>query len=447
MEDFVARLIANAPRKRVLLKRRAGGDVEEREARSALLSVLHLGSRAVQALVVEVSTSPSALPGLAWERLPRRTDGPVIVLGYGLEANPLQGDLSRSSRTRVAVLTAVADRALRAAEDGAARDGRPLVPDEVIVGVPSSILQGRVYKVRRQRGEPTRPVSSREVQALWERAQRLASVPPQTGGDGSQPGDPLALLSLTSAGLFLDGRLTESPVGLQGATLGLAACALYVPASILRDLRLVAERLEMASIWLVAEPQAVAACLPGGTALGLDVGRWHTTAISVRGGALSGMVRFPWGGRDFGAGLARSFRCDLEDAEELQQAYSSGSLPVSSDRELVEMALQPLIEEWRQKLGKALGELALEGALPRQVYLYGGASYLPRLVEDGLGPLLLEQPLFPGLPEVGLLEHSMLSGVEDRTGLLFGREKVGALSLANWAAFVAGQMDNNRRLP
>jgi hypothetical protein len=397
--------------------RRNRDDVYKDKERSRFLSVLHLGSEYVRALVVEAHKSPAC----------DAAGGSAAILGCGVEANPLGGEWSENSRARVAVLAAVADRALRAAEDEAARGGQPLVPDEVVIGVPSSVLWGRVYTVRRQRGEPTRPVSRREVGLLWERAERLIPV----------SGEQSALFSLTSAGLFLDGRLADSPVGLQGASLALAVCALYAPAYVLRELRQIAERLELASPWLVAEPQAVAASLPEGTALGLDVGRWHTTAIVVRGGALAGLGQLPWGGRDFGTGLARAFRCPLEDAEELQRAYATGSLPESGDSELVEKALQPLIADWGQKLGRTLARLALEEPLPRIVYVYGGTSYLPRLLEDGLGPLLAERSLFSSPPEVRLLDRSLLPRVEDRTGRLSGREGVGVLSLASWASLSA----------
>jgi hypothetical protein len=417
---------------------------------SGFLSVLHLGSEYVRALVVET-----------------RRSGSAAILGYGAEANPLGGEWSEDgtygaagSRARVATLAAVADRALRAAEDNAARAGQPLVPDQAVIGVPSSALWGRVYRVCLNRSEPSGPVSRREVQLLWERAERLASVPPQVASEklvraAAQFRGPMTLFSLTSAGLFLDDHLADSPVGLQGANLALAVCALYAPAPVLRELRQIAERLELDSPWLVAEPQAVAVSLPEGTALGLDIGRWHTTAIVVRGGTLAGLGQLSrpvrgspgsnadsgrirsWGGRDFSAGLARTFRCPVEDAEALQRAYATGSLPESGDSELVGKALQPLIAEWGQRLGQTLAHLALEEPLPRVVYVYGGTSYLPRLLEDGLGPLLAERSLFSSLPEVRLLDRSSLPRVEDRTGCLSGREKVGVLSLAGWASLSA----------
>jgi cell division ATPase FtsA len=380
------------------------------------LSILHLGTEQIRALVVEIQGQNSA-----------------VILGYGVRNHPLGTSWEEGGR-KVAPLAVVADEALREAEDGAARRtqrGRPLVPDEVVISLPSAVLWGHAYTVGRSRAMPGTPVAQREVESLWERAERLAAE--QSAWASSKRSEPLTLFSLTLGTFSLDGHLTSSPVGLKGKALTLTFFALGVPGRALKALQKLAERLELAPPLLVAEPQALAASLGEGDAVAFDVGGWHTTVTVLRAGALAGLGRVALGGLSFSESLKRVFHCPLEEAEVLKRAFAARTLPESDDA-LVWAALEPAIMAWRQKIEQELARLALEGPLPRMIYVHGAGSYLPGLVEKGLAPLLLNPELFDKAPEVSMLEPSMLPQVVDRTGRLHDRGAIGPLSLARWAA-------------
>lgn len=96
-------------------------------------------------------------------------DGQSTVLGWA------EGPGWKAGEASAAALVSTCDEALVEAEEVArSSGGRWVLPDRLVVGLPVSELRGRSWAVVQQRAQPSRVIDEKELEALLERALRLA---------------------------------------------------------------------------------------------------------------------------------------------------------------------------------------------------------------------------------------------------------------------------------
>ncbi len=374
--------------------------------RPTTFSLIDIGLDTVKALVTLV------IPG---------NEEPQIV-GYGL-AETGGRDIS-GGRLEADAVTGVVNKALTEAEDSSeAFIGRKIVPDDVIFALSGRATYGRLFSVRQSRPQPKEPITAKELANLQARAERLVRQGltdlPLEGGHW-QP------LSVTDAGLYLDGRLALGGLGLTGREVSFSVFGVAGQASALRALELLANRLDLMIANIVAAPQALTAVAPHREAIVLDIGQAGTDVCIIWDNALLAAGWIPFGGGFCTQAMAQELELSLAKARTLKHALATGELSQAESR-WIKSHLEGPCRRWYGAVMEQLDQLsiradawseALDVPLPRKIYLTGGGSLLPGLDRW----LRSDSAPFDGAPEVSRLETGALLPVQDLTdGLDYNR--------------------------
>jgi cell division protein FtsA len=395
---------------------------KERNDKPSFRSVIDLGTEYVKALVVEVEEDRAIIigQGIARHKGSYASDGAI-------------GDLE--------TVTATCDQALRQAEDMTEKVyGRKVVPDQAVMGVPSLLVRGAAYTVKQQRSSPRRPVSQRELTQLLQRVQRLALQ--QLSQEFAS--NELVLVDHSIAEIAIDGHGVTDPVGFRGENLAVTIFNALALREGLDGLRSIAEGLELEPPLLVAESQVVAFFLKGNEVIGLDVGGRGTEIVWTRNGGLLASRTMPLGGRAVSQRLAEGLHLSLQGAETLKLSYSHSQISETT-RAAVGEVLSRAVGTWLAEVERKLMALAGGGTLPHCIYLWGGGSELPELVEAVKTFPWMRELLFARCPEVEVLNPERVPGLLDRTGLSLGRGGLIVMGLTHWAC--ANEMENEADLP
>ena len=354
-------------------------------------------------------------------------DGQATVLGWAEGPGWIGNEADASS------LVSSCDEALVQAEQMARASGeRWLLPDQLIVGLPASQLRGRSWAIMQQRPESGRPVDERELESLLERTLRLAV----NRLVSDTPEDPAwLLLDAVPVVLTVDGRGVTDPVGFRGRELGAAVFAAMTRLGVVQTWGAVAKELEFSSLTLTATPIALAAGLPEAHGILIDIGGATTDLVWCSAGRPVVLESLPVGGQALTVALARKWGLTAGKAERLKRAYTSRKLSAEAESQ-VQGVLWPALLRWLEDTEVAMSRLSHDEPLPQQLYVLGGGSAVPEMIE-ALRSLAWSQRLrFKRYPEVSCLRPTDVPRVANRTGKGRGLGDVSALALASW---VAGQ--------
>jgi cell division ATPase FtsA len=322
----------------------------------------------------------------------RKEKAGVRVLGYGFAS--AEGRLLSSRRAEVVTLAALVDTALVSAEDQTNIGGQPkVVPDEALVCIPARLARGECFSVQQNRSDPGLPITLRELNNAWERMERLARERLPHLGDGKTTWKPLAL---TPGVITVDGHYVTDPVGLKGRELALSAFGTAIWPAALDAATAIADRLELTIMDVMATPQSLANVVPQRDAIVMDIGAQGTSVQLIQREALIATSWWAQGGEFFTDSLSKAFRCSRDEAEALKRAYADDAVS-TSDRELVRRALNKPLAMWIEALVEGLRHMAAAelipepmksslqpnraDRLPGRIYLTGGASLLPDVIQ------------------------------------------------------------------
>lgn len=150
---------------------------------------------------------------------------------------------------------------------------------------------------------------------------------------------------------------------------------------------------------------------------------------------------FNLGGQALTRRLANELGLSLQDAEARKLRHSEGVLS-AAERKQVSRLLSGDVEVMLQGLHVSLVELARDDLLPANLYISGGASLMPELVQELLKPDWRDGLSFVREPDVRRLGPHDVRNVTDATGLLDNPQDVTPLSLANHFLHQGSDEDN-----
>jgi cell division ATPase FtsA len=383
--------------------RRRGGERRQRASGSpAYISVIDPGTTTLRVLVVEVAGWQATVWG--WHERPG-----------GADASQLAGACEQAL--------------IRAEQMAQERAGRFLLADQMWVGLPASQLRGGAWPVVQRRARPDRPVEERELEALLARGLRL------TANRLYDPKDPGWLLVDSAAVvLTVDGHRVTDPVGFRGSELGATIFAALARVETVEAWRAIAKEFEFSALTLSAAPVALAAGLAEPQGLLLDVGGATTDLTWWRSGRPVALASSPMGGADLTRALLRTWSLSPDRAESLKAAYAGGRLTSEARTDFL-VVIAPLVEAWLEGTEALLAGLGQDEPLPQQIYLLGGGSVLPEMVELVRSLAWSERLQFARYPQVGRLQPTDVPGVVNRTDRGRAAGDVSALALAAWTAF------------
>ncbi len=390
---------------RVLWRRRS----QRPDADGDYYSVLDLGASAVKALVVERAGDKATILGRG-----------RVEHSNGIAIDGTIGDLG--------ALQHACERALVVAEDATAEaTRRKVVPDTVLIVVPTAWLAGAVGVGRYVRPNLEQTITSDERREPIERAGRIAADL-LTGKRGA--GD-WRLLDATVLELTVDGRRVTGFGGFRGHTLEASVQAVAAPDRMLVLLAQLADALKLDPPHLVAEPLAIAAAV-GGDGLVIQVGARTTSLVLSRRGVPVAFGAVPAGGGALVDALADAFRLSPSRGGALLRAYSEGRLR-SSDRKAVQNVLAAPLASWLSLVVRELRswDVDQEDWAP-EVHLCGGLGALGDLQHLVASSPWLDTLPLSRLPSVRPWDGSNLSGVADRTMPRWQLDGVTSLAVAAW---------------
>lgn len=400
--------------------RRAADQYQEPSGSPAYTGVVDPGTSSLRLLAAEMVGGQATVWG--WDQ------------GRGCEATDTQR-----------LLVSCQEVLARAEAMAGGRADRWFPADHLAVGLPASQLRGRSSTVTQHRAGPERPVEERELEILLGRTLRLAinrlrGVAPseqQPRGREQQPSrsddSDWVLVDAGIVALTVDGRRVTDPVGFRAQEIGATVFAALARRESIETWRIVARQLEFSTLTLTASSLALAFGLGDQQGVLLDVGGDTTDLMLWQSGCPVALGSVPVGGDALTRLLIRTWDLSFQDAERLKCAYASGLL-AEEDRTRVLEAMLPGLRQWLEETEAALARLNQDRPLPHRLYLLGGGSVLPEMVEAARALAWSEHIQFERYPQVARLRPTDIPGVVNRTDLGRGAGDVSALALTAWAA-------------
>jgi len=387
-------------------------------------TVLDIGSRFVKVLILSRQGSDATVLGVAKE--PQAPDsiqnGAIVELDRVIEA---------------------ANRALETAEDMAG-----VIPGLATVGLAGELVKGFSSSVAYPRERPESRVRESELRNMLQLVQRRAlhEAEHQLELERAYRNLEARLVQSNITRVRIDGYPVANPVGYQGRHMDLTVFNTFAPFTLVGAVETVARDLDLDLVNMVSQPYAVARACAGDDAweeggIFIDVGGATTNVALLREGAVEGTRMFNLGGQALTRRLANELGLSLQDAEARKLRHSEGVLS-ASERKQVSRLLSGDVEVMLQGLHVSLVELARDDLLPANLYISGGASLMPELVQELLKPDWRDGLSFVREPDVRRLGPHDVRNVTDATGLLDNPQDVTPLSLANHFLHQGSDEDN-----
>lgn len=341
----------------------AFGRRDQTAASPGYYSVLDVGTAHVTALVVEVVADA------------------IIVRGIG-HAEQQSGAMRNSLITDLEAVVMCCHSALQEAEELAQNIGK-----SVILGMPAEQTRGIATTVTLERKHPAGRVAAAEVEEWLRTAQRqaLAQAVEQFSWQAGVSDVDVRLINAALTSLHIDGHAVRNPVNFQGRHVSLAVFDAAAPLIHVGALQTLALALDLTLIAIVAEPFALVDSLlsPLVRDLGsvyVDVGAGTTSIVIAREGGVAAYRSLTQGGNTLTRDLALALSLPWEEAEERKRQLTAGLL---SDAEAAEVqaAFAGSLQAWGTAVRTVLEELGADEKLPPFVYLCGGGSMLPGIME------------------------------------------------------------------
>ncbi|MHB8510048.1 MAG: cell division FtsA domain-containing protein [Candidatus Dormibacteria bacterium] len=359
----------------------------------------------------------------------RREGDSGIVLGVGRKQQRYTDMVSGA----VADIQAVIDNCNEALEE--AEDMAEAVPGRAVIGIAGEQVKGFSTSVTVPRQDPTQRINRVELQNTLELVQKRAmrEASHLMSEELGMPEVDLKLIHSTITTVRIDGYLVTNPMDFQGRTMEITVFNTFAPLTHVGAMQTIAAELDLELIATVAEPFAMARCCAtdevyefGG--IYVDVGGGTTDVALVRNGGIEGTKMFTIGGRVFTKKIASHMGISFVAAEEMKLRYARGE--VSSERaEQLRAMLAPDAEVLVNGVALTLQQLSRSDRLPPFIYLAGGGSALPEIVEYLRAYPWTERLPFPRTPEVRLLVPTDVRSIYDSTGLLLNQQDITPMGL------------------
>jgi cell division protein FtsA len=353
-----------------------------------------------------------------------------IVLGASRERQAF-ADMQSGVPSDIQGVIESCDRAMSQAEDMC-----DTIPGQAVIGIAGEQVKGFSTSVNVPRPDPNLKINESELmqtlQTVEKRALREArhAMSLELG----VPDVNVKLINSAITSVRIDGFVVQNPIGFQGKQVSTTVFNTFAPLTHVGALQTIATELDLELIATVAEPYAMARCAAtdevydfGG--IFIDIGGGTTDVALVRNGGIEGTRMFPIGGRVFTKKLASRFGISFAEAEAVKLRHSRGELP-PGDEEQVHAVLGRDAEVLVEGVAITLQEMARGDRLPTAIYLAGGGSALPEVVDHLNAFNWAEKLPFARTPTVGVLRPVDIRGIYDSTGLLLDQQDITPMGLA-----------------
>jgi len=339
--------------------------------------------------------------------------------GLGEMAGGVVTDITGVIRNcRHAIARAVRD--LPAVRQGAKM---PLPPTLAVVGIAGERVKGITHTIHLTRKYPKFKITRKELQGLVKKVQwkTYDVIRKQLAQEIGYPEVEVRLVNSAIVDIVVDGHRLQNPLGFQGREISVSMFNSYAPLVCVGALQTVADELGLSLISIATEPYAVARAYnqddPNDfSGIFIDIGGGTTDVALVINGGVVGTKMFALGGRAFTKRVSKAYDLPFQKAEELKIAHSKGELAESKEKKLKAIFLSDA-EVWLQGLEMTLEDFPKESVLPNRIYICGGGSALPEIMEVLAAENWWEKLHFAKAPIVKRIAPKEVSAVVDDIGL------------------------------
>lgn len=366
------------------------------------------------------------------------------VIGQGRERQRLS-DMHGGAVSDIPGVIATANRALQSAFEEAHAN-----PDQAIVGIAGELVKGTTSSTITTRKQPKKPMSEQELKDIIATAQKevLFRSRRDLAQETGYAEIDVQLVSSAVVSVTIDGYRVSNAIGFQGRQVEVGIYTSYAPTVHLGAVQTIVEGLGLDLISIATEPYAVARCFGSQesgdvSSIFIDVGGGTTDIAVVRTGGLEGTKMFALGGRVFTKRIASHLKVPFYEAEEIKLAYSQGNLD-NKDMGRVKAFISGDVEVWLSGVELALEEFISSDRftdnklLPSKIYLCGGGSLLPDLMQALEQKKWMNSLPFAKQPEVQYIKPGQVSSIHDATKTLSSTQDVTPMALANIALDLVG---------
>ncbi len=391
---------------------------------SHLYTALDIGTAFAKAIIVEVRGEYAE------------------VLGVGRHPQSYT-HMSDGFVTDIAGVIANCNEALIKAE----RSAGGIVAPSTVIGIAGELVKGSSTTVSTQRQNPSRPISSEELEALITSAQKklLKNAKERIAAETGYQNIDVRLTNAAVISVRIDGQTISNPVGFRGRHFTLTLFSAFAPLTQLGALETVAQGLDLTLVTIVAEPYALARCLSTNAsadsgAIFIDVGGGTTDIALVRQGGIEETRMFALGGRTFTRRIATSKGISIKDAERLKIQYSNGEIK-SGVRDEIQAILAPECQTWMDSVELLIEELSKGELLPPAIYTVGGGSALVDLRQKLESFPWTERLPFSRQPIIRTVLPEMVARISDQENLLTNSQDITPMALAYQAIELQNEDD------
>jgi len=366
--------------------------------------------------------------------------GKVEVIGYDRapqKQNAMRGALIINLENVVDVVDVSIGNTMQMAE-GILQEEIAL-PKEVILGIAGELVKGVVILVNVEREDTDSKITEEEVNEILVKIkkQAFAGAKEEIAGDTGIKTSQITEIDTVVNSAYIDGVKVDSPIGLTGKELVYKVFSTFAPKIHVNSIKNVAEALNLKVARVVVEPYALSLGVEAAreekfSSIFIDIGGGTTDIAVVEHGAIAGTKMFALGGRVFTKRIETSLSLDYLAAEKLKIDYSDQKL---SDRESKEIKkhLKNDISVWLDGVELALADFDDIPKFPPQIYLCGGGTLLPDIMDGLMAHPWLQLLPFEKFPKVKFLFPNQITGVVDLTRSATHPLDVTPLALARMA--------------
>ena len=322
-----------------------------------------------------------------------------------------------------------------------------IIAPQAVIGIAGELVKGSSTTVSRQRQQPSKPITAEELETLITNAQQklLKNAKERIAAETGYQNIEVRLTNAAVITARIDGQIVSNPIGFRGRHFTLTLFSAFAPLMQLGALETVAQGLDLTLVTIVAEPYALARCLSTNAsadsgAIFIDIGGGTTDIALVRQGGIEETRMFALGGRTFTRRIATSKGISIKDAERLKVGYSNGDIKGSGYDE-IQSILAPECQTWMDSVELLIEELAKGELLPPAIYMVGGGSALPDLLDRMESFPWTERLPFSRQPIIRTVQPEMVGSITDQEGLLVNAQDITPMALAYQA--IELQNENN----